>query len=51
MIEIEVFTGYSLLLTALTIPENDNAGSFDFAFIDINKVNYQKYHERMLELV
>lgn len=97
-IEIGVFTGYSLLLTALTIPEdgkitaidlnrdtyemglpvikkagvehkinfiqspalsvldelledNENRGSFDFAFVDADKVNYQKYHERLLHLV
>nr|XP_025886733.1 probable caffeoyl-CoA O-methyltransferase At4g26220 [Solanum lycopersicum] len=97
-IDIGVFTGYSSVLTALTIPDdgkiiaidldrdayemglpiikkaniehkinfiqssalsaldeilnkNDNRGSFDFAFIDADKVSYQKYHERMLELV
>ncbi|XP_009598639.1 putative caffeoyl-CoA O-methyltransferase At4g26220 [Nicotiana tabacum] len=97
-IEIGVFTGYSLLLTALTIPDdgkitaidldrdayemgmpvirkaglehkinfiqspalpvldklledNDNKESYDFAFIDADKVNYQKYHERLLQLV
>ncbi|XP_069154509.1 cation-dependent phenylpropanoid and flavonoid 8-O-methyltransferase 1-like [Solanum lycopersicum] len=97
-IEIGVFTGYSLVLTALTIPddgkiiaidldrdayeiglpiikkaniehkinfiqsstlsaldellnENDNRGSFDFSFIEADKVSYQKYHERMIELV
>ncbi|KAL3372729.1 hypothetical protein AABB24_004995 [Solanum stoloniferum] len=97
-IEIGVFTGYSLLLTALTIPQDGkitaidmnkdtyemglpvikkagvehkinfiqsqalsaldellkddaNRGSFDFAFVDADKVNYQKYHERLLQLV
>ncbi|KAL3744797.1 hypothetical protein ACJRO7_013977 [Eucalyptus globulus] len=97
-IEIGVFTGYSLLLTALTIPEDgkiiaidvdreayemglpiikkagvehkvdfinsealrvlddlmenlDNEGSFDFAYVDADKVNYLKYHERMMKLV
>lgn len=97
-IEIGVFTGYSLLLTALTIPQDgkitaidmnkdtyeiglpiikkagvdhkinfiqssallaldklledhENRGSFDFAFVDADKVNYQKYHEKLLELV
>ncbi|KAF8034057.1 hypothetical protein BT93_C0362 [Corymbia citriodora subsp. variegata] len=97
-IEIGVFTGYSLLLTALTIPEDgkiiavdvnreayemgfpiikkagvehkvdfiksealqalddlmanlDNEGSFDFAFVDADKVNYLNYHEKLMKLV
>ncbi|KAM3394441.1 hypothetical protein P3S68_003443 [Capsicum galapagoense] len=97
-IEIGVFTGYSLLLTALTIPQDgkitaidmnkdtyemglpvikkagvehkinfiqslaltvldellenhENRGSFDFAFVDADKVNYQKYHERLWQLL
>ncbi|KAL3744799.1 hypothetical protein ACJRO7_013979 [Eucalyptus globulus] len=97
-IEIGVFTGYSLLLTALNIPEDgkiiaidedraayemglpiikkagvehkidfieskalqaldkivqkpDSEGSFDFAFVDADKVNYWNYHERLLKLV
>lgn len=97
-IEIGVFTGYSLLLTALTIPDDGkitaidvdrtkyeiglpiiqkagvehkinfiesralpvldellqdpkNEGSFDFAFVDADKVNYWNYHERMTKLV
>ncbi|KAF5729544.1 caffeoyl-CoA O-methyltransferase [Tripterygium wilfordii] len=96
-IEIGVYTGYSLLLTALSIPsdgkilaidvnresyeiglpvikkagvehkidftepkalpvldqllEHGNAGSFDFAFIDEDKLNYKNYHERMMKLL
>ncbi|XP_021807073.1 probable caffeoyl-CoA O-methyltransferase At4g26220 [Prunus avium] len=98
-IEVGVFTGYSLLLTALTIPEDgkivavdvnreaydqiglpiikkagvqhkidfiesealpvldkllehhENKGSFDFAFIDADKVNYWNYHERLMKLL
>ncbi|KAM3306349.1 putative caffeoyl-CoA O-methyltransferase [Capsicum chacoense] len=97
-IEIGVFTGYSLLLTALAIPrdgkitaidlnrdayemglpvikkagvehkinfiqslaltvldelleDHENRGSFDFAFVDADKVNYQKYHERLWKLL
>ncbi|XP_076949741.1 putative caffeoyl-CoA O-methyltransferase At4g26220 isoform X3 [Bidens hawaiensis] len=97
-IEIGVFTGYSLLLTALTIPDDgkivaidmnresyeigrpviekakvehkidfiesealpaldkilensDNEGSFDFAFVDADKINYINYHERLMRLL
>ncbi|XP_076896180.1 putative caffeoyl-CoA O-methyltransferase At4g26220 [Bidens hawaiensis] len=97
-IEIGVFTGYSLLLTALTIPDdgkivaidmnresyeigrpviekakvehkidfiesealpaldkilenNDSEGSFDFAFVDADKINYINYHERLMRLL
>lgn len=28
-----------------------NEGSFDFAFIDADKENYVKYHERIIKLV
>ena len=35
----------------LILLQNDNSGIFDFAFIDADRVSYQKYHERMLELV
>ncbi|CAN4109793.1 unnamed protein product [Withania somnifera] len=96
-IEIRVYNGYSLLLTALTIREDgkitaidkskdtyemglpiikkagvehkinfihslalsvldglledDKNREFDFAFVDADKVNYQKYHERLWQLV
>uniref|UniRef100_A0A5B7BXZ0 Uncharacterized protein n=1 Tax=Davidia involucrata TaxID=16924 RepID=A0A5B7BXZ0_DAVIN len=97
-IEIGVFTGYSLLLTALSIPDDgkiiaidlnrdtyeiglpiikkagvehkidyieskalpvldklledrENDGSFDFAFVDADKVNYLNYHERLMKLL
>ncbi|KAF7851448.1 hypothetical protein BT93_L3876 [Corymbia citriodora subsp. variegata] len=97
-IEIGVFTGYSLLLTALTIPEDgkiiaidvdheayemglpvikkagvehkvnfinaealralddlienlENEGSFDFAYVDADKVNYLNYFERLMKLI
>lgn len=97
-IEVGVFTGYSLLLTALSIPddgkitaidvdrnayeiglpfiqkagvehkinfvlsdaqialdnllqEEGNEGSFDFAFVDADKRNYKKYHERLMKLI
>ncbi|PON42138.1 O-methyltransferase [Parasponia andersonii] len=97
-IEIGVFTGYSLLLTALSIPQDGkivaidisrddyeiglpiirkagvehkidftesealpaldqlledplNVGSFDFAFVDADKVNYCNYHERLMKLL
>ena len=35
----------------LILLQNDNRGSFDFSFIEADKVSYQKYHERMIELV
>lgn len=96
-IEVGVFTGYSSLCTALTLPENGQivacdvsdewtavarrywaeagvadklslrlapatetldalladgqAGTFDFAFIDADKANYDAYYERALKLV
>ncbi|KAI3957288.1 hypothetical protein MKW92_037087 [Papaver armeniacum] len=98
-IEIGVFTGYSLLLTALAIPEDgkitaidvsreayddiglpimqkagvehkidfvkspalpvldkllenaENEGTFDFAYVDADKVNYWNYHEKFLKLL
>ncbi|XP_062010669.1 probable caffeoyl-CoA O-methyltransferase At4g26220 isoform X2 [Rosa rugosa] len=53
-IEIGVFTGYSLLLTALTIPDDgkpEKEGSFDFAFVDADKNNYWNYHKRLLKLI
>ncbi|PWA79755.1 O-methyltransferase, family 3, S-adenosyl-L-methionine-dependent methyltransferase [Artemisia annua] len=97
-LEVGVFTGYSLLLTALTIPNDgkivaidmdreayeigrpviqkagvehkidfiesealpaldkllenpNNEGSFDYAFVDADKINYINYHERLMKLV
>ncbi|XP_065851568.1 probable caffeoyl-CoA O-methyltransferase At4g26220 [Euphorbia lathyris] len=96
-IEVGVFTGYSLLLTALSIPvdgkitaididrnnyeiglpiirnagvehkidfvesealpildmllKNGNEGSYDFAFVDADKINYWNYHERLMKLL
>ncbi|GKA71199.1 probable caffeoyl-CoA O-methyltransferase isoform X2 [Tanacetum coccineum] len=53
-LEVGVFTGYSLLLTALTIPKDGkpkNEGSFDYAFVDAEKINYINYHERIMKLV
>nr|AAN61072.1 O-methyltransferase [Mesembryanthemum crystallinum]3C3Y_A Chain A, O-methyltransferase [Mesembryanthemum crystallinum]3C3Y_B Chain B, O-methyltransferase [Mesembryanthemum crystallinum] len=97
-IEVGVFTGYSLLLTALSIPDDgkitaidfdreayeiglpfirkagvehkinfiesdamlaldnllqgqESEGSYDFGFVDADKPNYIKYHERLMKLV
>nr|XP_043627757.1 probable caffeoyl-CoA O-methyltransferase At4g26220 [Erigeron canadensis] len=97
-IEIGVFTGYSLLLTALAIPDDgkivaidvnresyeigrpviknagvehkidfieseaipaldklleirENEGSFDYAFVDADKINYTNYHEKIMKLL
>ncbi|KZV29640.1 o-methyltransferase [Dorcoceras hygrometricum] len=97
-IELGVFTGYSLLLTALNIPEDAkitaidpdrsayeiglpvirkagvehkidyieseahpvldkllqdpvNHETFDFAYVDADKINYKNYHEKLLKLL
>ncbi|KAJ8638520.1 hypothetical protein MRB53_012787 [Persea americana] len=53
-IEIGVFTGYSVLLTALVLPEDGkpkSEGSYDFAYVDADKENYINYHERLIKLV
>eukprot|EP00245_Coleochaete_scutata_P013172 TRINITY_DN5280_c0_g1_i1.p1 TRINITY_DN5280_c0_g1~~TRINITY_DN5280_c0_g1_i1.p1 ORF type:complete len:270 (-),score=38.59 TRINITY_DN5280_c0_g1_i1:243-1052(-) len=97
-IEVGVYTGYSLLCTALALPadgkviacdvtdeyfkiglpyfekagvmdkidlrvapaldtldkllaEENNVGTFDFAFVDADKCNYVNYHKRLIELV
>ncbi|KAF8018456.1 hypothetical protein BT93_H3367 [Corymbia citriodora subsp. variegata] len=53
-IEIGVFTGYSLLTTALPLPvdgKGKEEGTFDFAFVDAKKEDYMKYHELVLKLV
>ncbi|CAN1835891.1 Probable caffeoyl-CoA O-methyltransferase At4g26220 [Linum perenne] len=52
-IEVGVFTGYSLLLTALSIPHDDdvNEGSYDFAYVDADKNNYWNYHNKLMKLV
>ncbi|TMW82978.1 hypothetical protein EJD97_003524, partial [Solanum chilense] len=52
-IEYKINFIQSSALSALDelLNENDNRGIFDFAFIDADRVSYQKYHERMLELV
>lgn len=31
--------------------QSHNKGSFDFAFVDADKINYPKYHERLLKLL
>lgn len=97
-IEIGVFTGYSVLLTALSIPDDgqilaididrksyeiglptiqkagvehkinfiesqalpildelledkEKEGSFDFAYVDADRINFFNYHERLMKLV
>nr|XP_010905195.1 norbelladine 4'-O-methyltransferase isoform X2 [Elaeis guineensis] len=53
-IEIGVFTGYSLLTTALALPKDGKVKEddlFDFAFVDADKSNYMEYHERLLKLI
>ncbi|CAN1786776.1 Caffeoyl-CoA O-methyltransferase [Linum perenne] len=53
-IEIGVYTGYSLLVTAISTPphaKDKEEGSYDFAFVDADKDNYINYHERLMKLV
>ncbi|PRQ46781.1 putative methyltransferase [Rosa chinensis] len=53
-IEIGVFTGYLLLLTAFRIPDGGKPeleGSFDFAFVDADKNNNWNYHKRVMKLI
>ncbi|PHT49982.1 Caffeoyl-CoA O-methyltransferase [Capsicum baccatum] len=33
------------------LEDHENRGSFAFAFVDADKVNYQKYHERLWQLL
>ncbi|CAI0556895.1 unnamed protein product [Linum tenue] len=52
--EIGVYTGYSLLATALALPEDGKKachGSYDFIFVDADKDNYINYHKRLIDLV
>ncbi|XP_020974246.1 caffeoyl-CoA O-methyltransferase 6 isoform X2 [Arachis ipaensis] len=52
--EIGVYTGYSLLSTALALPHDgkkNNMGKYDFVFVDADKNNYLNYHKRVIELV
>nr|XP_029152197.1 caffeoyl-CoA O-methyltransferase isoform X2 [Arachis hypogaea] len=52
--EIGVYTGYSLLATALALPEDGkekNHGNYDFIFVDADKDNYLNYHKRLIDLV
>ena len=31
--------------------QSENEGSFDYAFVDADKVNYWNYHERLMKLL
>ncbi|KAL4390764.1 hypothetical protein AHAS_Ahas03G0177700 [Arachis hypogaea] len=35
----------------VTVEDECNEGSFDFAFVDADKSNYWNYHERLLKLI
>ncbi|XP_050117502.1 flavonoid 3',5'-methyltransferase-like isoform X2 [Malus sylvestris] len=53
-LELGVFTGYSLLTTALALPADGKGkeeGSFDFAFVDADKDSYMEYHKLLMKLV
>ncbi|CAM6048474.1 unnamed protein product [Sphagnum compactum] len=52
-LEVGVYTGYSLLCTALSLPSDGkwNHGFFAFIFVDADKNNYLNYHKRLIKLV
>ena len=45
------FLSFFLWLRGMGDMQHGNEGSFDFAFVDADKVNYWNYHERLLKLL
>lgn len=41
----------SCVLSCLLLLQEANEGSFDFAYVDADKVNYWNYHERLMRLL
>nr|CAB3453735.1 unnamed protein product [Digitaria exilis] len=49
--KIDFRVGLALPLLDQMVSEEGNKGTFDFAFVDADKVNFLNYHERLLQLV
>ncbi|PHT49987.1 Caffeoyl-CoA O-methyltransferase [Capsicum baccatum] len=49
--EINFIQSPALSVLDELLEDHENRGSFDFAFVDADKDNYQKYHERLWQLL
>ena len=46
-----LFLYFFFSLRGMGLMQHENEGSFDFAFVDADKVNYWNYHERLMKLL